>query len=326
MSLVTCSNCVAEQFEDGYGARRKVSGVWDQVGDKCAAPQSRRDVQRTIDFVEGLQREHPDIDWHELLDKSYRSGRRLKAWEARYPEEPTRVKGFLRMCDEDSASISRSAKRYLIDTVLRGAKATIERIGEVRVQIDTKDPGKIRGLQKRQERLDQLRKHILLGIERIETAVKKIDTRGLLKGPAFWNVLRDTVALAEQLHLRVQAYGAGKDQVDEHKMAQAAKLASQSISAEEEETADPAAEAPTQPEGGEDVSAGPPPTTTTADAPKKNGEAVLENGMRVTGSPEAVDAFKNGGADMGHEPEPKAPKPVTRKPTAKKTHKSSAKK
>lgn len=248
MSLVTCSSCVAEQFEDGFGAKRKVNRVWDQVGDKCAVPQTRRDVQRTLEFVEGLQREHPDIDWREFLDKAQRSERRLKAWEARYPEEQIRVRGFLRLCDEDSAWISRAAKRHLIDTCLRTAKATLSRIGEVQVQIDTTDPVAVKRLKGRQTRLDQTRADILLGIERIEIAVKKLDTRGLLKGPAFYNILKDTVSQAVQAHLRVQAYEAGKDQVDEHKMAQAARLAAQSMSAEEEEAADSASKALGQPE------------------------------------------------------------------------------
>ena len=230
---VPCPQCEAEQFEDGYGARRRVKGVFDEVGDKCAAPSTRRDVEATIRYVEGLKTEHPDLDWSELLDKAYRSRRRLLAWQDRFDTEPDRVKGFLRLCDQDSTYLSRTAKRFLVDERLRQTKTELERVGVVEISIDTNDEQAVRRLQRRQNRLDILRERILRGIQKVETNLEKLDTRGLLGGVAFWNVLNDTVAQAVQAYLRIKDYADGRDKVDAHKLERAMRMSAQAVVEEE---------------------------------------------------------------------------------------------
>ena len=244
----TCELCTAEEFEVGYGVRRKVQGVWDEVCDKCAAPYTEREVQKTIDFVEGLKREHSDVDWGQFLDKAHRSRRRLNAWKAQFETEPDRVKGFLRVCEDDSRWISRTVKRHLIDEYLRRTKATMEKVEAVEIQIDTADPIKVKRLQRRQANLNRSHDRIKRGIDLIEENLVMLDTWGLLKGPASWNVLNVTVSQAVQAYLRSQDYQQGKEKSDEHKIARAAQLATQGLSAEEVEAAKESGTAARKPE------------------------------------------------------------------------------
>jgi len=219
-------------FDTGYGVRRKVGGVWQQICDACAQPSVEHKVGNTIEYIEGLKRSHPDLDWQPFLDKAYRSRRRYHVWQSRVADAPNRVRGFLRLCDEDSRDIERDAKLFLSEARLEEAKILLDVNPRVVVPIDSNDPRAINRLKARQKSLDRVRARLELGARTIEQNLKNLRTRGLITGPGWWNLLDDTVAAAVQIPFRVRTYLEGKEKVDRYQMEKLARQAAASISEE----------------------------------------------------------------------------------------------
>jgi hypothetical protein len=201
--------------EQGRGVRRNVRKVPCEVCDPHAAPSVKKITADVVGYIKGLKGSQPDIDLQPFLNDAQEARGFYEKWEERYGGDPGSVVGFLRAADDTAEAAQKQALWELIRT--RDAQLAVILEGPpVTIPIHTDDPEVIKRLKAQQADLDRIRDRFERAHRQMARNIAALESRGVLMGKPWWNVFRDTTAIAIKLYPWMRAYLRGQSQVEKH--------------------------------------------------------------------------------------------------------------